>query len=54
MRGSVASACGDQFFGISGSNMTFAEMIDYYSYKFGLVCLRETTTGEFCTEVEAG
>ncbi|RMZ76860.1 hypothetical protein DV738_g4695, partial [Chaetothyriales sp. CBS 135597] len=49
---SVDSECGDQFFPIDGRNMTYGDLIDYYHYKHGLVCLRDHSTGQFCADVE--
>lgn len=48
----VDDACGDGQFNFNGQNMTFPQLIDFIQYKFGLICLADNTTGDFCSDVE--
>ncbi|ETS76495.1 hypothetical protein PFICI_11882 [Pestalotiopsis fici W106-1] len=51
----VATACGNDLrLPMGGQSISYEEIVDLIQYKFGLVCLADESTGEFCSDVEAG
>ena len=38
---------------MDNQNLTFSELVDYIQYKFGLICLADASTGDFCSDVES-
>jgi hypothetical protein len=49
----LTSGCGNEYFNFGGQNMTFPQMMDYVQYKYGLICLAEDDTSDFCSDVES-
>ena len=49
----VDSNCGDGLLSMDNQNLTFSELIDHIQYKFGLICLTDASTGDFCSDVES-
>lgn len=49
----IAGACGAEAFWFHDANMTMVEFMEYVQYKYGLICLADATTGEFCVDVES-
>ncbi|GAM83791.1 hypothetical protein ANO11243_017810 [Dothideomycetidae sp. 11243] len=48
----VQSGCGSAAFNFNGGQMTWVQQIQYLQYKYGLVCLKDAATSNFCTDVE--
>lgn len=49
----VGTNCGSEYFNFGGQNMTYTQLVDFIQYKYGLICLADDTTGEFCSDIEA-
>jgi hypothetical protein len=52
LKTAVEEGCGTTIMKIDGQNVTFPSWIDYMQYKFGLICLADAETEEFCLDVE--
>ncbi|KAI8940611.1 hypothetical protein NX059_001883 [Plenodomus lindquistii] len=48
----VNSQCQNQQFNMGGQNMTFANLTSFVSYKYGMICMVEDETNEYCADVE--
>ncbi|KAF7872589.1 hypothetical protein EAF04_003509 [Stromatinia cepivora] len=46
------TACADDTFSIDSNVMSLHELVDMIEYKWGLICLQDETTDEFCLDVE--
>lgn len=49
----VDSNCGQGMLTMDNQNLTFSELVDHIQYKFGLICLRDGSTNDFCSDVES-
>lgn len=50
----VQAGCGDEAYPFNGGTMTWVEQVQYFQYKYGLVCLQDQFSSDFCEDVEAG
>jgi len=50
----VQQGCGSQSYPFNGGLMTWVEQVEYFQYKYGLVCMQDTSSKSFCLDEEAG
>ncbi|ESZ92887.1 hypothetical protein SBOR_6750 [Sclerotinia borealis F-4128] len=46
------TACPDDTFFIDGNSMSLHDLVDLIDYKWGLICLKDTSTNDYCLDVE--
>lgn len=46
------TACPDDTFSIDGNSMSLHDLVDLIDYKWGLICLTDISTNEYCLDVE--
>ena len=49
----VEKGCGQESYPFVERNMTWVEHVEFFQYKFGLVCMRDQATSNFCIDVES-
>jgi hypothetical protein len=54
LKSSVGLACGSYTTGFNGAPMNMSQVVDYYNFKYNLVCLKDTSTGQFCELQQQG
>jgi hypothetical protein len=47
------SACVNDTFTVDGNTITLSDLISSISYKFGLICLQDEASQDFCVDVES-
>lgn len=48
----VEVGCTDFTMTIDQQQYTFSDWVDHMQYKFGLICLADASSGDFCLDVE--
>lgn len=46
------TACSDDTFSIDDNSMSLHDLVDLIDYKWGLICLKDTSTNDYCLDVE--
>lgn len=52
LNSSVSSECGDYDFDFNDDYLSAVQVVDLYTYKYDMICLTDSSTGDFCVMVE--